>query len=243
MTTILAKLQKGHWVATEADVETLAHERYANALVVANTDGTYLRVALVAAQAKLGKPRGRGVKPNAEAQLSVLTAVHTLFYAAVLRGVTTAEVAVEPNLDVQEQRTRSLARNSRSAFARSAMSTLTGYVRAGGDLRTLDPDTVTKRGLRAAFAPKASDSGDRIERQIANATGALVKAVTSRARDNPDKAREEVEAVMDELQKVLDSLGNGEGEVETEAETPARRATDRGPARTRVGVPMLNRGA
>lgn len=241
MTTIIAKLSKGHWVATEHDVEVLAQERYANALVVSNSDSTYLKVVLVASQAKLGRPRGRAARFNAEAQLTVLNGVHEVFYAAVLRGVTTPDVAIEPTLDSKEQRRRSLERNSRSAFARSALSTLTGFVKGGGDLRTLDPETVTKTGLRAAVAPPEPE--DKVARQIQRASGALFRAIGRRARDNPEAAREEVERVMDELQKVLDSLNGDEAEHTATTTVVGAKPRDVGPARTRVGPPMLHRGA
>jgi hypothetical protein len=240
-TTILAKLVKGHWVATEHDVEVLAHERYANAVLVSNSDGTYLKVVLVAAQAKLGRPRGRGVKPNAEAQLTVLSAVHEVFYPAVLRGVTTPDIAIEAGLDPKEQQRRSLDRNSRSAFARSAVSTLTAFVRAGGDLRTVDPATVTKAALRAATAPP--EPSEKVARQIQRSSKALLRAIGRRARDNPEAARAEVEALMQEFQRVLDSLdGNGE-EEHTETTTKVRPPPERAFQRTRVGTPLLNRGA
>jgi len=237
MTTITAKLTKGHWVATEDDVETLAHERYANAVTVASIDGTYLRVILVAVQAQLGRPR-RGPKPDMEAQLSVLSAVHSTFYAAVLRGVTTEDVAHDSSLDSTEQRRRSLERNSRSAFARTSMSTLAAFVKGGGDLRTLDPATTTKTGLRAAIAPP--EPADRVERQIQRATGSLLRAIGRKAKTDPQAAQEDIEAIMDELQKVLDSLANGEEEEEPAASP--RPPPERVVQRTRVGIPQLHRG-
>jgi len=244
MNGIVAKLVKAHYVVhNEHEVETLAAERYTSNVVVAQADGTYLRVLLVGTQAKLGRPRGRAAaRVNAEAQLAVLVETHERFYAAVLRGVTTPDIAIEADIDSKEQRRRSLERNSRSAFARSAMSTLTAFVKGGGDLRTLDAETVTKAGLRAAVAPPEPE--DKVARQIQRASGALLRAVTRRARDNPDEAAREIEGIMDELQKVLDSLNGGE-QPEPGATTvvAGARPRDTGPARTRVGTPLLNRGA
>lgn len=241
MTTIIAKLSKGHWVATAHDVEVLAHERYANSVVVANSDRTYLCVLVVAAQAQLGRPRGRPAAANIDAQLAVLASVHEKFYPAVLRGITTPDIAIEPNLDPKEQRARSLERNSRSAFARSANSTLVAFVKGGGDLRGLDAETVTKTALRAAVAPPEPEN--RAARQVQRARGVLLRAITRRARDNPDEAATEVESLMDDLQKVLDAL-NGEPEdehVET-ATIASRPPPERSFQRTRVGVPQLHRG-
>lgn len=238
--SIITRLIAAHYAATVAQVESLAHERYTSNVAVLNADGTYLRIALVDAQSNLGRPRGRGAAPNAEAQLTVLTKTHEKFYPAVLKGVTTDDIAVENGLDPKEQSRRALERNSRSAFARSAMSTLTAYVRAGGDLRTLDAETVTKASLRAATAP--TEPTDKVARQVQRASGMLLRAVTRRAREHPDEAREEIGAVMDELQRVLDSLGNGDEEHE-ETTTTARPPRDAGSTRTRVGVPQFHRGA
>jgi hypothetical protein len=152
MTTILTKLEHGHYVMTEAQVESLALERYNNAAVVLRADSTYLKGLVVAAQAKLGNGRKTRVKINAEAQHTVLNEVHERFYAAVLRGVTTHDVASDDALDSKEKQRRSLERNRRSAFARSAKSTLSAYITAGGDLRTLDVEAVTKAALRKAIA-------------------------------------------------------------------------------------------
>lgn len=242
-TNIVAKLVKAHYVVhNESEIETLAHERYTSNTVVAQADGTYLRVLLVGTQAKLGRPRGRAARVNAEAQLTVLGEVHELFYAAVLRGITTPEVAIEPTLDPKEQRRRSLERNSRSAFARSAMSTLATFVKGGGDLRTLNAEEVTKAALRAAVAP--AEPTDKIARQVQRARGALLRAITRRARDNPEEAATEVKSLMDELQKVLDGLGEPAQDHTATTTVVGARPRDAGPTRTRVGTPtMLHRGA
>ena len=240
MNGIIAKIVKAHYVIhNESEVESLAHERYASNTVVSQADGTYLRVLLVASQAQLGRPRGRAAKFVAETQVTVLTAVNEKFYPAVLRGITTPDIAVEAGLDSKEQRRRSLERNARSAFARSAMSTLVAFVKGGGDLRGLNPEEVTKSALRAAVAPP--EPQDKVERQVQRASGALLRAIGRRARDNPEAAREEVSKVMDDLQRVLDSLNGDEEHAETTTVVGVR---DRGPTRTRVGSPViLHRGA
>jgi len=171
-----------------------------------------------------------------------LADVDKRFYAAVLRGVTTEDIAIEEGLDADEQRRRSLERNRRSAFARSAKSTVSAFITGGGDVRALDPNTVSKAALRKAVA--APEPTDKAARQIATAKGALLRAITRRARGDPEAARAEVEGLMDELQKVLDELGGEPEQPQHEATTVVGlRVPDRGPARTRVGQPLLHRGA
>lgn len=224
----------------EQRVELLARERVTSATIVSNADVTYLSLLIDAMQSQLGKNR-RG-KINSLQQAQVLADVDKRFYAAVLRGVTTEDIAIEDGLDADEQRRRSLERNRRSAFARSAKSTVSAFITGGGDVRTLDPNSVSKASLRKAVA--APEPEDKAARQIATAKGALLRAITRRARGDPEAARTEVETLMDELQKVLDSLDGEPEQPQHEATTVVgMRVPDRGPQRTRVGQPLLNRGA
>lgn len=243
MTNIIEKLEAHPAGATEAQVEQLAHAMYTAGSQARRADSTYFRVLLIACQAKLGGPRGRGRRPalDAQAQLTVLEATHERFYAAVLRGVTTEDVAHADGLDTAEKQRRMLERNRRSGFARSAVSTLRAFTEAGGDLRGLDAATASKSAVRAALKPE--EPTDKVARQISRSEGALLRAIARQARASPDAAAGTVERLMGELQKVLDDLG-------TEPEQPEHTATTTilGRAaphtRTRAGQPaQLHRPA
>lgn len=239
MTTIIEKLEAHPAGATEAQVEQLAHARYTAGSQASRADSTYFRVLLVACQAKLGGPKrgpGRRAAVDIKGQLAVLDAAHERFYAAVLRGVTTPDVAADDALERAERQRRMLERNARSGFARTAKSALWAFAEAGGDLRGLDPATASKTAIRAALAP--AEPTDKVARQISRSEGALLRAIARQARASPDEAAGTVERLMGELQKVLDDLGTGEGEEHGATTTVAARS----PQRTRVGVPvMLNR--
>jgi len=121
---------------------------------------------------------------------------------------------------------------------------LANYARAGGDLRALVAAEVTKAALRAAVAPP--EPTDRTARQLANAQGAILRAVARRARGDPDGARGMLEAVVTKLQAALEAMEEGQPLEEAQAATTVvaqGRPRDTGPARTRVGVPQLHRGA
>lgn len=244
MTTITEKLAARPAGATEAQVEQLAHERYTAGSQASRADSTYFLVLLVACQAKLGGvKRGPGRRPalDSKTQLGVLEAAHERFYAAVLRGVTTPDVAADDTLERAERQRRMLERNARSGFARSAKSSLWAYAEAGGDLRTLDPATTTKTALRAALAP--AEPTDKVARQIARSEGALIRAVQRQARASPDTAAGTIERLIGEFQKLMDDLGT-EDAADLGGTTTVTAAGTRGaqaPQRTRVGVPMLNR--
>lgn len=234
-------IKRAHYVATEAQVETLAAAHWNVAIQLEGSNSTYLRVLLVGAQAELG--RGRGRKPNPQAQLAVLDKVHERFYAAVLRGVTTDDIAKDEGLEPTESSRRALERNRRSTFARSSKTALANFAKAGGDLRTLVPEEVTKASLRAAVQPPPPT--DRTARQLANAQGAILRAIARRARGDPGGARDMLEGVVEQLQAALEAMEADQPDVGGTTTTVTAQAPqrDRGPARTRVGTPLLNRGA
>jgi hypothetical protein len=254
----LERIERNNYVATEQQIETAASERYVSDTAVRRTDQTYLRVIIVGCQAELGPAVARGRRrtpPPAtkEAQTAVLERVHAKYYAAVLRGITTPDVAPEEGLDDAERQRRTLERNRRSTFARSAKATLLRYVENGGDMRTLDVKEATKFSLRKAVAPP--ESTDRNERQIARAEGMLIRALRRTARTNPEMAADQLERLLEEFQRELDAM-TGEGQPEPTA-TQVQPARDFGATTTVAGrrgggppgagagerAPMLHRGA
>lgn len=238
MNSILSKLEHSTAIPTEAQVESLALERHNNSGAILRVDNTYLRILLLASQAQLGR-RSRAAF-DAEAQATVLNTVHDRYYSAVLRGVTTHDIEIDETQDPKERTRRSLERNRRSAFARSAKSVLLSYVEGGGDMRKLDVTTVTKGMLRKAVT--APEPTNKVERQIARSKGALFRAIARQAKSDAYKAQQTLEAAIDELQLMLNELPD-EDDAEPEPMVDRRAPPDRPHARTRVGVPLLNRGA
>jgi uncharacterized membrane protein YccC len=97
--------------------------------------------------------------------------------------------------------------------------------------RTLDPNTVSKAALRKAIA--APEPTDKVGAQIERSKGALLRAITRRARGDPEAARTEVEGLMDELQKILADLGG---------ELSPRNSTQRQPLSVREPPTEAQRG-
>lgn len=230
--TTLATIIAHHYVATAAQVELLAHERYTNNTAVLQSDETYLRVTLQGCLARLGKSRR---KANEQDQLTVLEDVNKPFYEAVLRGVTTPDVAPDDSVDDEERARRTQARNSRSGFARSSKSTLKTFIEAGGDLRSLDVLSVTKRQIREAFKPP--EPTDKVARQIQRAEAALMRALTRQARASPETAEASAQALIAALEAAIEDLG--EPEAEAPAPPPPQRPVERAAQRTRVGIPTF----
>lgn len=239
MTTIQQTIAKAHYVATEAQVEQLASAQYTASAQAESHNLTYLRVVVVRCQSKVGtKRRGRALA--VDAALAVVEEATEPLYAAVLRGITTQDIAVEPGLEPAESSRRALERNRRSTFARSAKTTLVNYVKGGGDIRSLDPETVTKASLRAAVSPP--EPANRDERIVERAQGAILRAINRQARGDPSGAQATLEGIIAALQERLEALGGGE-QYHAATTVTAPRPRDTGPARTRVGVPQFHRGA
>jgi len=200
-------VSKNQYVMTEAQIEALAAERTTSFMLAEGFDGTYLRALVAGVQAKLGPKRGR--RPSDDSQLGVVEAIAGPFYAAVLRGVVTSDIALDATLEAAETTRRTRERNRRSTFARTAKSTLVAWIEAGGDARGLDVATVTKGFLRAAVAAKRDEGGGTVTTRIEKAQTAILAAV---AREGPEIAREHLERVIATLQAALDELPGGDHE-------------------------------
>lgn len=226
---IIEKIEAAHHVATEQQIEQLAQNHYTSQSAVGRANGVYLRAVIAAAQSKLGT---RGRPPAKDAQMSVLTGVHDKFYAAVLRGVTTDDIAAEDGLDRTEKQRRGIERNRRSNFARTAISAITGYVERGGDLRKLDVASVTKDQLREYGRPELQDA-DPVTARTIRAQEGLLRALTRRARGDPAGARASAERAIAALRTLLASITVPPEMGETTV------IGKRSHARTRVGVPVM----
>lgn len=230
--TIQQTIARKHYAATEAEVEALAQEQFQAVDTATRGSGTYLRVLVAGAQSRYGRKRGPALKR--EAQAEIVEAVHARYYNAVLRGITTPDIAHDTNVDAAEQRRRILERNRRSAFARSAVSTLRLYVSGGGDIRALNVETVTKGELRKAVAPP--EPTDKVARQIQRAQGALIRALQRRARGDPAAAAQATEAAIEALEAMFAP------EPEPAPARPAEQFTEStmiGARRSRAGTPVI----
>lgn len=222
---VIEKIESANHVATEQQIEMLAQNHYTSQTAGARADGTYLKAVIVAVQSKFGK---RGARPKADTQLAVLTGVHDRFYAAVLRGVTTSDIAPDESVDRTERQRRNIERNRRSNFARTAMSVLTGYVERGGDLRGIDVATVTKGALREFGRPELS--GDPLAARVVRSRESLVRAIARRARGDPAGAKAAAEAAIAALRTLLASII---------VQPDVGETTVIGSRRTRAGQPVM----
>lgn len=211
-------IERNKWVATEAQIETLAAAHLTADTQAQGVRGTYLKVLIVAVQSQIGAT----VRKGKVDQLGVLDKVHDKLYAAVLRGVTSADIADSETLDGDERRSRALARNARSNFARSSKAALVSYIKHGGDIRSLKAGDTSKVTLRHHV--ERADPATRLERVVSRARDTLVAIVLREAETDPDAARERIEGVIEALQATLEKI-----QVPGVADTEVTQRTRAGP--------------
>jgi hypothetical protein len=196
--SIVTTIARSRYRATGEQIQQLARGVVAGKRAA----GTYLRVLVAACKTQLnGKQR--------MTQRKAIDVTHARFYPHVQKGVGEAGTAKE--------------RNRRCTFARTAASTLRGFVKAGGDIRSLEPGEVTKASLRAHGQPVPV--GTRQEQSFDRSHGAILRAAALLAETSPSAARKRIERAITALQKVADEL----------PKTNGHRHTRRAPAVTRQG--------
>lgn len=209
-----ASLARAGYLASDAAVASLARDYMASRNSADIVRSSYLRVLVAHAQHELGNAR-----VSERTQLDVLERVNARLYAVILRAVTTPDVANAEDLEPAERRRRALERNSRSAFARTAKSTLASWIKAGGKLPSLDPAEVSKGALRELYAQQRagpSTLADRISRAESRLESLLLKV----AKEDLDAARDMVEALRERLETVLETEPDAEEQAAVE-EQPA----------------------
>lgn len=132
-----------NYIATVADVEKIAAAIIDGDIQVATSRGTYLKVLVASTQDELkSPPRQRSGKapkldaPGIAEHLVAFQSVADKFYAACMRVAQNTVPAPDTAMI-----------RSRTTFARSAASTVRGYIRAGNDIRALAAARTTKASL------------------------------------------------------------------------------------------------
>lgn len=202
------ELVSAGYLATDKQVEQLAG-RYLSGLQSQDVvKGTYLKVLVAGTQKAVPANECKKAKPAD--LLKWLDETHEHYYAAVLRGVNTLEVRDDDKLEQAERTLRSLERNRRSNFARSAKSLLQTYVKASGDLFVLKPETVTKQELQAyitAMREKIHESPETLEHKAALASDRTEELARQLADNDEDAAVRLIQAAMNKLAGLLAELG------------------------------------
>lgn len=205
---VVEALIKSNFVATEEQVETLARLNLSGLQQTDSVRGSYLKV-LVAGVQKAMKPGARGARKLTEA-VEVLAQVHERYYNAVLKGITSPDVADDESLDREIRTARSLERNRRSNFARSSKSLVNKFVDSGGDIMTINATSVTKAELQSfvlSMRQKLAATGVTLEHRAQLAMTRIEEAARELADEDKDAALSVVSETMAKLTNLLSELG------------------------------------
>jgi hypothetical protein len=201
---ITDKIEKAHYVANEREVELLAAAYVACSEATKRTDGAYLRVLIAALQAEFGTKKHKLLAKDKHRHAEYLSETHSRLYPAVMRGVTTPEVKDDDHLSQDERRARAAVRNARATFARTGASTIQAFIKAGGDVRGLDVNQVTKYALQTFVSSKEGEP-PKMEMVMA-ALHRVERQVLTWVQEDPDQARAAVEECLARLQRILDEM-------------------------------------
>lgn len=214
----MATNPKGY-LATDAQVATLAKEYVTNATGAENARGTYLRILLAHSLRELHKsPHKRHTSAEA---LGAIESAHAHLYAVVVEATLTPDVAPEPKLSDEERRRRTQERNRRTNFARSSKSEIAAFIKAGGRLASLSPETITRDALRqfsraAREGPKSLP--DRITAAVERLTG-LTEQLLEEPKTAAKAAPKIVSAIGSALAEFIQQWNEQDADAAREAVT------------------------
>lgn len=191
---------------TDADIATLTKEVLTAADEIETGRSTYLRWLVADTQTELGaEPPKIRRKPKVleaneiEGQLAALNKVHERFYAVVTK---TASEALAPAMKDRAQEL-----NRRTNFARSSVSTVRTWIKAGNDVTTLAPARVTKSQLAAPAKTPKPPSTKRLKSRAATQSKELVKTLLLLSESDKDAAASELQLVIGQLVDEMVRLG------------------------------------
>jgi hypothetical protein len=195
----MAPQAKGY-LASDAQVATLAREYVANATGAEQARGTYLRILVAHSLRELSKSTHK--RYSAAEALGAVETAHAHLYAIVVEATLTADTAPDPDASDEERKRRTQERNRRTTFARTSKSALANFVKAGGRLVTLEPETVTRDAL-ARFTRTAREGPASLPDRVKSTVERLETMLKQLAEESPEAAREVVEGLTLELQSIV----------------------------------------
>lgn len=212
MSTIEAK----RYVASDADIRELATDSLKARSSLDKTRSTYLRALVGTTQAEI-----RDLKASTDEQLSIARRVHRRFFEIVEATVMTKDIKPK---DAPHERQR------RTGFARSASSTLNGWLKVSGhDIMKLKPDEVTKGMLARAAAPRNphTPTEERVLAKVTKYVDGLLASVRPFASlgENAPRAREILEDAVKALTAELRMLKPAATSVSSLTRTRIERQT------------------
>lgn len=181
------------------EIRELARQTVDGKKAVTTARGAYFRALVESAQVEL---RGKGPVSQAE-QVAAVKKVHRRFYPAVEEAVN-YDIKKDRKNSKDERDRRTLERNRRTNFARTAYGAIKKWLRAPDhDLLKLDPQQVTKSQLLDEAPPSRQHTmtPKRIQARGGRLIDQLVRFAKQIAKGDEKQAAKIVEEAMQELVK------------------------------------------
>lgn len=199
-------LESKHYVATPEDVAAIAREVLNAQKQGSEGRATYLRALVATTQAELGlNPRlrsgeiGKVKDEERDRQLAALETVHERFYAIVVR-------VAKDKIEGPDRGGREL--NRRTTFARTSLSAIRRWVRAGNDITSLVAGRVTKRVL-ATPSRRKGVSVKVLGNQTRRYGDSLERTLATLAQADADAAREQWLRLKARMERIFARRGSG----------------------------------
>lgn len=185
-------------ITTDEAVAKLTIRHAEGAEAAEESRGTYLCILVARTQQAINKR-----KLTTAQTVALFNGVHSGLYAVILQSLTARwpEMADADGLAQEERTRRSLARNAKSNFARTAKYYVEKCLEAGSDLTTVDASTITRSVLRDLSEPV--EPKVRTKRLAQRAAARYVKALSSLAEIDKTAARRMLEEVLATLGPVV----------------------------------------
>lgn len=184
---------------TDAQLAEMA-KTYATSLdTCTNVKVDYLRILV--ARAKVAARQGKKNPTPTQARRAV-DAAHERMYDVVLKAVTTPDIAPDDALKPIDRAWRSLERNRRSNFARTAKYVLDAWLDAGGRLMNVPVD-VTREWLRKHTAANPEREPDRLAGSFERSADRIFKAATALVEGDRVAAERLIAACVSQLTQLI----------------------------------------
>lgn len=202
----MSTLESRGFVASDSDITAIATTVLSAAAADETGRSNYLKTLIATTQKALGgEPRqrtGKATKLDDAAtleQLKALQEVHERFYAIVLKAA--GDVVPSGTKD------RGTQINRKSNFARTALSAVRGWVRAGNDITALAAKGATKASLAVEPATPRVPSPGALKTRAEGESKRLVATLMALADADRKAAVEEMQLLFGQLADQMAALG------------------------------------
>lgn len=216
-TDLIKSITRAKYRVQPEQLTALAREHYDHSTGVTDLQGTYLRVLVAAVKATTGAGDGK------KEVLETIDSIHAEYMPHLEAGVLTPDIMPDERRPKEEQERRTREKHRRPTFARSSKSELRSYVNLGGDLKDLEPGTVTRGTLREFIKSQRNPGielpegmsaetklGKTLELRAVGGFGTVIEQIEKLAKieeEDPEVIVNLIQAMQDRLTELADSVG------------------------------------